>query len=189
MFPAGKKESGPCHLLHKPHPFQCDQDLRLQHDKSKTKWPHSLQHCFGFLPVGCDGQSLLQDVLCPGKVPICLSVCALYCKWSILMVLNCDMQSICLVLQVFLHRLPPAGLHQKNQDFCAGLSSGLDPLCFQLPSWSIIRAVWTHLYFCLVSCSPVHLLSSWDSQISAWCHLSAQWGKTKNYRNFGSVVG
>lgn len=77
MFPAGKKESGPCHLLHKPHPFQCDQDLRLQHDKSKTKWPHSLQHCFSFLPVGCDGQSLLQDVHCFGKVPICLSVCAL----------------------------------------------------------------------------------------------------------------
>lgn len=83
MFPAGKKESGPCHLLHKPHPVQCDQDLRLQHDKSKTKWPHSLQHCFSFLPVGCDGQSLLQDVHCSGKVPICLSVCTLYNETSL----------------------------------------------------------------------------------------------------------
>lgn len=66
--------SGSCHILHRP---PCLQSIPVPICNGREDQRYILQYSSCHLSLWFDGHSLLQDVHCSGKVPLCVSVCVL----------------------------------------------------------------------------------------------------------------
>lgn len=72
--------SGSCHILHKP---PCLQSIPVPICNGHEDQRYILQYSSCHLSRWFDGHSLLQDVHCSGKVPLCVSVCVLARVWTL----------------------------------------------------------------------------------------------------------
>lgn len=72
--------SGSCHILHRP---PCLQSIPVPICNGHEDQRYILQYSSCHLSRWFDGHSLLQDVHCSGKVPLCVSVCVLARVWTL----------------------------------------------------------------------------------------------------------